>query len=535
MAGFCISAQAKEFPAVPGEYIVKLKPQTQPMSKSGIEQALGAKFVRKVNNVSGLIKVQRSVVETADSSIRALSASPLVEYAEPNYIYRVVGGMSSLPNDTDLGKLWGLVNTGQVVTGDSGTFTGKAGIDINAREAWKIETGSRDILVAVVDTGVKWDHPDLAANIYTNQAEANGQPGVDDDHNGFVDDIHGYDFPGNDGDPMDVYGHGTHVTGTIAALGNNNNGIVGVAFNVKILPVRFLGDDGGGTLEDAVKSIDYATMMHANMMNNSWGGGGFSQALLESIQRAQAAGILFLAAAGNNSNDNDASPEYPAGYEVDNVVAVAAIDPTGMIADFSNYGKNTVDIAAPGVNILSYTMQGPQIWSGTSMATPHVTGVAALLLSQDKSQSYMTIKNRLLASARPIGALRNRVSTGLVNAYYALTNQVAPDDPDDPYNWQKDVATESTPHPYVNGHTQSHTFHVPGAHRVSVWFSKFETEPGYDKVVFKDSTGAVVGSMSGRLGDVFGPPVNGDTVTIEFTSDDTVTSYGFDVGGVAYQ
>jgi thermitase len=505
VASLSLSAEAKQFPAVPGEYIVKLKPATQPMSMNNLERALGTKVVSRVNQVSGLIKIQRSVVETQESVITTLSHNPMVEYVEPNYIYRVVGGMSSLPNDTDLGKLWGLINTGQVVTGDSGTITGKAGIDINAKEAWKIETGSRDIVVAVIDTGVKWDHPDLMNNIVRNNAEANGQANVDDDANGCVDDVYGCDFPGNDGNPMDVYGHGTHVAGTIAAQGNNSSG------------------------------IDYATAMKVNMMNNSWGGGGFSQALLESIQRAQAAGILFLAAAGNSSNDNDASPEYPANYQVDNVVSVAAIDPAGMVADFSNYGKNTVHIAAPGVNVLSYTMQGAQSWSGTSMACPHVAGVAALLLSQDKTQNYMTIKNRLLASARPISSLRNRVQTGLVNAYYALTNTVAPQDLDDPYNWSKSAETGSTPHPYANKHTQQFRFTVPGATRVAVAFSRFETEPGYDKVTFKDANGNVIGSISGRLGEVFGPPVPGDTVILEFQADDTVTSYGFDISGIAFQ
>lgn len=535
VACLSLAAEAKQFPAVAGEYIVKLKSSKQPMSMKSLEAQLGVKVVSRVNQVSGLIKVVKPVVETADSAIRSLAQHPMVEFAEPNYIYRVVGGMSSLPNDTELQKLWGLINSGQTVTGDGGTIGGKAGIDIGAQEAWRIETGSPEVLVAVIDTGVKWNHPDLMNNIYINMAEQNGAVGVDDDANGCIDDIHGCDFAANDGDPMDVYGHGTHVTGTIAAQGNNNSGVVGVAFNVRVLPVRFLDDDGGGTLENAVKAIDYATSMKVQMMNNSWGGGGFSQALLESIQRAQQAGILFLAAAGNSANDNDTSPEYPANYQVDNVVSVAAIDPTGMVADFSNYGKATVHIAAPGVNVLSYTMRGLESWSGTSMACPHVAGVAALLLSQDRTQDYMTIKTRLLASARPISSLRNRVATGLVNAHFALTNQVAPEDPDDPFSWQKTVESGSTAHPYANNSTQSFTFRVPGAQRVAVAFSRFETESSYDKVTFKDANGNIVGTMSGKLGETFGPLVPGDTVIMEFTADDTVPAYGFDVSGIAYQ
>lgn len=367
------------------------------------------------------------------------------------------------------------------------------------------------------------------------EAEKNGKAGVDDDGNGFVDDIYGYDFAAKDSDPMDVYGHGTHCSGTIGANANNGD-IVGVAWNVRIMPVRFLGDDGSGSLADAVSSIDYATKMKVNVMSNSWGGGGYSQALADAITRAKDAGILFVAAAGNNSNDNDAAPEYPAGYQIDNVIAVAAVDPAGQVASFSNYGKNSVHIAAPGVNILSYTMRGLESWSGTSMATPHVSGVAALLFSQDLTQSYATVKQRLLASAKPLSSLRGRVKTaGIVNAYYALTNTVAPADPTDPNNWQRDTQTASSAHPYANGTTQDYTFKVAGAKTVAIHFARFETEAGYDKVTFKDGTGKVVGVLSGKLGETFSPSVDGDTITMSFVADGTVNAYGFDVSGIAYQ
>jgi thermitase len=532
---FAFSANAKDYPAVPGQYVVKLRSSVGALSASRVEQALGAEFKETINKSEGLVLVQRPVVEQQAVVISALAHNPLVEYAEPNYIYRLVGGASSLPNDPELPKLWGMINTGQRTEGDGGALLGKADVDIDADKAWQIETGNRGIIVAVIDTGVYWNHPDLEANIYTNQAELNGQPGADDDGNGCVDDIHGCDFAGKDGDPMDVYGHGTHVTGTIGALGNNQNGVVGIAWNVTVLPVRFLGDDGSGTLADAVKSIDYATTMKANIMNNSWGGGGFSQALADAIVRAKDAGSLFVAAAGNSSNDNDVSPEYPASYAIDNVMAVAAVDPLGMVADFSNWGKNSVQIAAPGVNVVSYTMRGLESWSGTSMACPHVTGVAALLLAQDKTQSYITIKNRLMASARPFANLHGRVTTGLLNAYYALTNTVAPLDPEDPNNWPKTTETVSTVHPYANRTRQEWSMTVPGAERVAVHFSRFDTEAGYDKVQFKNKNGAVVGTLSGRLGEVYGPAIEGDTVIISFTADDTVNAYGFDINGIAYQ
>lgn len=533
---FSAVASATEFPAVPGEFVVKLKATATVMNTVQIENILGGTIKEQINKSEGLVLLQRPAVELATASLASLNNMAMVEYAEPNYIYRLVGGVSSLPNDPELHRLWGLINTGQNVEGDAGRMAGIAGVDIGAAQAWPVEVGTSEILVAVIDTGVNWANPDLQANMFVNEAEKNGQPGVDDDNNGCIDDIYGCDFVGNDGDPMDVYGHGTHVSGTIGAVTNNGDGIAGVAWNVRILPVRFLGNNGSGTLADAIKSIDYATAMKVHIMNNSWGGGGFSQALMDSIIRAKDAGILFLAAAGNSSGDNDTRPEYPAAYQVDNVMAVAAIDPRGMLAGFSNYGKNTVQIAAPGVNILSYTMNGLESWSGTSMACPHVAGVAALLLSQDLTQPYLTIKERLMTSARPLSALRNRVTTaGMVNAYYALTNQIAPVDPNDPYNWQRDGQTSSTEHPYANSISQTWTFTVPGAKKVAVYFTRFETEGGYDKVTFTDAAGQSYGVMSGNLGEAYGPAVVGDTVTLTFTSDGTVQMYGFDISGIAYE
>jgi subtilisin family serine protease len=535
---FSIAAQAKgtqDIRSVPGEFVVKLRSTTGLMTADSLEKSLNAKVKKTISAERRLVLVQRPVIENKEASLKALAASPLIEIAEPNYIYSVSGAATQMPGEAQMAPLWGLKNVGQAVDGDAGKFIAKPGIDIDAEKAWSIETGSQEVVVAVIDTGLNYNLPIFKGNIYTNKAELDGQAGVDDDGNGCIDDVHGCDFAANDGDPMDVYGHGTHVSGTIGANGADGTDIVGVAWNVTLLPIRFLDDQGSGTLDNAILSIDYATKMKANIISASWGGGGFSQLLMDSISRARDAGILFVAAAGNEANNNDSSPTYPASYQVDNIVSVAALDPTGMVADFSNIGKTSVHIAAPGVDITSYTMAGRESWSGTSMATPHVSGVAALLLSQDLTQSYTTIKNRLLSSTRPMGTLRNRVSTGMLNAYLALTDGVAPQDPDDPFNWTKTTQVISSLHPYKEKTSQEWLLEAPGAKRISVYFTSFDTEARYDKVEFLDDEGQVLATMSGHLGEVYGPAINGDHVRVRFTSDDSVNFEGFDIGGVAYE
>ena len=255
---------------------------------------------------------------------------------------------------------------------------------IDAQNAWTITTGSASVVVAIIDTGVDYNHVDLDANIWTNPGEIPGN-GIDDDGNGFVDDIHGYDFVNDDGNPMDDNGHGTHVAGTIAAEGNNATGVTGVTWSTSIMALKFLAANGSGYLSDAVEAINYATMMrtrygvNVRVENNSWGGGGFSSAMQAAIQASNDAGILFVAAAGNSGTNNDAVAQYPANYDSPNVISVAATTQNGQLASFSCYGATTVDIAAPGVSILSTTPNNTySTYSGTSMATPHVSAVAAL-------------------------------------------------------------------------------------------------------------------------------------------------------------
>lgn len=334
---------------------------------------------------------------------------------EPNYRVRI----TSVPNDELFKYMWSLQNTGQ--TG------GTANADIDATSAWNITTGSDDVIIAIIDTGIDYNHPDLAANIWTNPGEIAGN-GLDDDHNGYIDDVHGYDFctyggHSRDSDPMDEHGHGSHVSGTIGAVSNNSAGVTGINWHCKLMSCRFLDEKGYGNTADAIDAINYAVANGAKVLNNSWGGDGYSSSLAAAITNARDNGVLFVAAAGNAGADNDNSDNYPSNYQIDNIIAVAATDDDDALASFSNYGKSTVHLGSPGVNILStYISNQYAYMSGTSMATPHVSGVAALVLAKYPSISLNELKSRLTWTGDPISSLAGKTITGRrLNAYNALT------------------------------------------------------------------------------------------------------------------
>ena len=404
---------------VPGEYIVKL-------NKEGV-RALGAGVLDEDDMESLLVSAlgfqeqeklapQTFLVKT-DPNLPApmQTAGETVEYIEPNFVYRAF----AIPNDTSFSSLWGLRNTGQ-----SG---GLNGFDIDVLEVWDTLTGSDNMVVGVIDTGVDYAHPDLAANIWTNPGEI-AENGVDDDANGVIDDVHGYNAITGSGDPMDDYNHGTHCAGTIAGVGNNNTGVTGVMWQAKILPLKFLNSQGSGYTSDAVKAVNYAVALkkkgvNIRVLSNSWGGGGFSQALSDAIQAANDEGIVFVAAAGNSASNNDFVPAYPASYRLDNVIAVAAVDRNGRLASFSNYGGQSVHVAAPGVEILSTVRNGGYAsMSGTSMATPHVSGVAGLILCSRSELTPIEMRELLVQSSRLSPILDTKtVSNGSVDAFAALT------------------------------------------------------------------------------------------------------------------
>jgi subtilisin family serine protease len=351
--------------------------------------------------------------KSRDEAIAELQADPAVAYAEPNWVY-TTDATASDPYLTN-GSLWGMY-------GDASSPANQYGSQ--AAEAWAAgRTGSAGVYVGVIDEGIQFTHPDLAGQVWTNPYDA--ADGVDNDGNGYVDDIHGWDFDGNNNSIYDggtkgnLDDHGTHVSGTIGAR-SNAVGVVGMNWNVTLISGKFLGRRGG-TLANAVKAVDYFTNLKTrhglNLVatNNSWGGGGYSKALEDAIKRANSANILFVAAAGNSGTNNDTTASYPSNYNVDNVIAVAAIDSSGNLASFSQYGATTVDLGAPGVGVWSTTAyNGYSSYNGTSMATPHVTGAAALYAAAHPGSSAASIKTAILdaAKATPTASLAGKTVTG---------------------------------------------------------------------------------------------------------------------------
>ena len=527
-----LNAYASAPESVPGEYIVKLKDSYSVKTSANVlSQQLGS-FVKDTIPGQNIVVIKRPVFELQNNVVKTLSENPLVDIVEPNYIYRI----NKTPNDPLLGNLWGMINNGQA---DSQRREGIAGIDIGAEAAWDITTGSRDVIVAVIDTGINFNHPDLKDNMWVNEAEANGVAGVDDDGNGIVDDIYGANFvtaSSPTGNPLDDHGHGSHCAGTIGATGDDGKGIVGVAWNVRMMGVKFLSRSGSGSLDGALKSIDYATSMGAKILSNSWGGGGYSETLKQAIERSHQANTLFVAAAGNESNNNDSNPTYPATYDVPNVLSVAAIDNRGQIASFSNYGKSKVHVGAPGVNVYSsITGTGYDSWSGTSMATPHVSGMAVLLATNEPNLTGVEMKERIIATSRPISGLRNKSKGGLVNAHAMLTNTLPEPDVNDPVHWQSVSVNVSTPHPYPSNANETYEVSVPGARQIAIYFDKFDTERTYDKLEIYDATGKKVATISGTNNESFTEIIEGSSARLVFTSDGSVNRYGFDITKVAFR
>jgi subtilisin family serine protease len=364
-----------------------------------------------------IISLKAPTLDAVPEALSVFSAeSNVLAYTEPDFY----SSMLTVPNDSNWSNLWGMVK-------------------INATGAWDVATGSTNIVVAVIDTGIDLTHPDLVSNLWINAAEANGTPGVDDDGNGFIDDTNGWDFASEDRMPSDDVGHGTHCAGTIGAVGNNGLGVAGVCWKVRLMALKALGT-GGGTASDIAEAVHYATDKGARVISASYGGSSYSDTGRDAIIYANSKSVLFVAAAGNDGANNDLNSVYPSGYDIPNIISVAATDQGDALASFSNYGKTSVDLAAPGVSIYSTVPGGTnasfEFLLGTSMATPHVAGAAALLLSYKPSLTHLQLKQALLKTVDPVPSLTNKmVSGGRLNVYKLLT-LLDTDNDGMPDNWE---------------------------------------------------------------------------------------------------
>jgi thermitase len=397
------------------EIIVRYRDTSPRSARTALHERLGTRVTRDFSHIGNIQRVKLPCGVTVRHAVKDFMKNPEVLYAEPNYVVN----LHRLPDDPLFHEQWGLHNTG---------FPwGIRGADISATAAWDLTTGSDNVVVAVIDTGVDYTHPDLAANMFRNYIECDVN-GIDNDGNGYIDDCHGINSAGRTSDPMDQDGHGTGIAGIIGAAGNNTLGITGVNWTTRILPCRFIGDDGYGTIADAIECLDYVAGMKDRGVNvvvssNSWGGAAYSQALYDAIEAHLQRGILFVTSAGNDSLDNDTLQPYPCSYDLPNVICVASTNRYDRLSYFSNSGRNTVHIGAPGEFILStYPGNGYAFLSGTSASVPFVSGIAGLIHSYLPGADWPDVKNRILAGGTAATTLSTTTVTGRrVDAYGALT------------------------------------------------------------------------------------------------------------------
>jgi hypothetical protein len=412
-----VAAQSQAPAYVPDEIIVRYRDGVEESKKDLGRFRVSGQRKKQFKLVPGLEVIKLRNVSVAEA-IELYKQNPDVLYAEPNYILHLTAkpNLTATPNDPSFGNLWGLTK-------------------ISAPSAWNVTTGNSNVVVGILDTGFDYTHPDLSANIFNNPNECVSN-GVDNDGNGYEDDCHGIDVVNGDSDPMDDNNHGTHVAGTIGAVGNNSIGVVGVNWNVKMLSCKVFDANGSGSTDDAVDCLQYFQFMKNHGVNivatnNSWGGGDFSQALYDAIDAQRQSDILFIAAAGNGDafgigQNNDAIPLYPCNYYLPNIICVAATTSNDSKAGFSNYGRHSVHVGAPGASILSTVAGGGySSASGTSMATPHVAGLAALLkarsLDQNLNWDWRAIKNLILTGGNTVKSMTNTISGKRINANGSMT------------------------------------------------------------------------------------------------------------------
>jgi thermitase len=397
-------------------YIVKLRDNTNTLVSSTFQKNINVIDLKL--SFGKFFKLSSNNLVPLD--IEAIKKNPAVEYIEPNYLYYPQDHVPPKPSnimDKEFDGQWAVYNNGH----NTWVANSPIGVDINVTKAWDLTKGSRDIVIAVIDSGIDYNHPDLKDSVWVNEKELNGKPGVDDDGNGYIDDIYGYDFANNDGDPLDDNGHGTHVSGIIAAA-HNEIGVRGVMANAKIMSLKFLTAKGPGDTANALKGIEYAINNGAKIINNSWGGGDYSQAMNDAFTKAAQKNIVIVVAAGNTNNDNDAKPMYPANYNVPGIISVGSLSMMDVKSSFSSFGKKSVHVFAPGNYIISTDVEQPYKWrSGTSMAAPFVTGAIGLLLSKESNLGVEDIKRRVIDTSVKNSNYSQFGVGGRLNIYDLLT------------------------------------------------------------------------------------------------------------------
>lgn len=495
-----------------GEFIAQLKESSSINDLKGLSDY----SIETFSSAQNLILLKSIKTKSDSPSNRALddlsdlSSLQKIEdfnYVEPNFVLRLIKPIQkirmsdpSLESSTQSSSQWGLGN-------------------IFASQAWNLSRGSQNVVVAVVDTGIDPTHYELKNNMWTDRNSSST--------------IYGYNARSPLQTPFDDNGHGTHVAGVIGANAENNSGIQGINWRVKLMAIKFLSKEGSGSVSDAIKGLEWAVNKGAHILNNSWGGGDYSRSLDETIRWSSSKGVLFVAAAGNESQDLDAKPGYPASYKHSNMVVVGALAQNERLAGFSNYGKGTVHIAAPGSKILSTVPGGKfESWDGTSMAAPHVSGVLALLKSKFPSDSMSSLKAKLLNGVTYNPWIRRQIANegSSLNAFKALNGNTQPKPVEPPsQGWSPAQAINiASPSPYPLSYEESWQIKHPGAKFIKIFFKQFEVEKNYDFLRIYDGNGTLIDVMTGsHYSGIWSAVIPGESATLTLTTDKMISKKGF--------
>lgn len=516
--GLCLFSQSLTAKEIAGEWILTID---SPRNWEHVAKSLRG----RANILRFLGKSQRYALVSSPGSLNFLRAlRPFHILAiQPNFQYRTLDQI-----DPQLHQSWALYNQGQSI---SNWGNGLSGVDIHAEGAWKSSLGSKKVKLAVLDSGINRNHEDLQTNIAVNAEEVPGNQ-MDDDGNGWVDDRWGWNFVHQNNEPLDDNGHGSFCAGIIGADWGNGKGSKGINQSVSLLSVKILDSFGQGSTATAIEGIDYAVRNGAHIVNMSWGGLRFDPALYDVIRQAIRKGVLFVAAAGNSGANNDESESavYPASFELPGLIAVAAYDPRGERAVFSNYGKRRVHLGAPGVEIFGIELGGYGFRSGTSFSAPHVSGAAGLLKAVLPELTGIEIQERLLKTASPLHPYETNYSkTGsMIHAENAVRG-LYPEKPPSSGKWRKVPIVWGTPHPYAPNSTLHLKVREPGATRIRLHFKKLEVEKKFDLVSLRDKTGRKVLDYSGEEENLMSAEALGDELQLEFISDFNRQAYGVEI------